>query len=181
MREINTQVFPEPRVSCNSSEDCPRGCRWCLALPDAREDLSSQKSLCGRFSKCGVSGAPALHLSSKHRFSTQTPGTGIVHRHSDRKPGEDVLFHGLRGETDMTHDALAWEERPLQVCHLLHRSLTLDIRARVGWAEGVLSKLHATPSVGSGGSAAIGHGALGKIPPSNGPRLPLGILLKCSF
>lgn len=34
-----------------------------------------------------------------------------------------------------------------------------------GWAAGIPSTLHATPSVASGDSAAIGHVALGKLPP----------------
>lgn len=55
-------------ASHNSSEDCPQGCLWLSALPDARENLSLQKSLWCRFSNCGISGVLVLHLSSKHRL-----------------------------------------------------------------------------------------------------------------
>lgn len=69
VREIDIQSFFLGRVcmSHNSSEDCPQGCRWLSALPDARENLSLQKSLWCRFSKCGVL---VFHLSRKHDFAT---------------------------------------------------------------------------------------------------------------
>lgn len=81
----------------------------------------------------------------------------------------------------MTHDALAWEERPLQVCHLLHRSLNLDTRALVWWAAGILSTLHATSSAASGALLPLATWPWASSLLSTGPRLALGILLKCSF
>lgn len=60
---------------------------------------------------------------------------------------------------------LAWEERLFSGLQLVTQILRLDFGANVGWAEGILSILRATPLADSESASTIGRVALGKFPP----------------